>query len=232
MSGYLPSLSDRKDPDPADPMVLDLHSEDAGDVIGALSSETARSIMRALHDDPLTLSELADVVDTSRQNAQYHIKRLQGVDAVRVVDTIYSEKGREMKVYAPAGEPLIFVSDDDQGSRLYDAVRDLFAPVLSIGLVAIAFQLVVDRFDRPAGDHLLAEPTGVPTRSEETVDSIEVYSGYVDGEEVVLDEPIVVDLVGGSQPLWETYPGLVLFGGAAIALLLATAWWNRDALAR
>ncbi|NIU66678.1 MAG: ArsR family transcriptional regulator, partial [Actinobacteria bacterium] len=68
------------------------------------------------------------------QNAQYHLGRLEDAGAVEVVDTVYSEKGREMKVYAPADEPLVVVAGgESETSSLRAAITTLLAGVGAVG---------------------------------------------------------------------------------------------------
>jgi DNA-binding transcriptional ArsR family regulator len=57
-----------------DPRVVGLDSEEADELIAAFPSSTARRILAALHDDPAPSGELADRVDTTLQNAQYHLE--------------------------------------------------------------------------------------------------------------------------------------------------------------
>lgn len=90
--------------------VFDITGEQSEVVFKALSSDTARSIFASLSEEPQTVSDLADRVDTSMQNVQYHIKRLVEADLVEPVDTWYSVKGREMNVYAVTAEELVLQS--------------------------------------------------------------------------------------------------------------------------
>ena len=83
----LPSESDATAAD-ADPRVVGVESDDADDLLSALSSETARHLLGELHDDPAPPGELADRVGTSLQNAQYHLENLQEAGAIEVVDTV------------------------------------------------------------------------------------------------------------------------------------------------
>jgi hypothetical protein len=43
--------------------------------------------------------DIVDDVDTTLQNVHYHLNRLHEAGVIDVVDTAYSEKGREMNVY-------------------------------------------------------------------------------------------------------------------------------------
>lgn len=116
MSGQLPSDTGSDAPrDVGELRVLDLDDEDAERLICSLSSKTARSILSALHDEPATATELSKAVSTSVQNVRHHLTKLQAADLVEVVDTRYSVKGREMKVYAPATDPLVVCVGPDDG---------------------------------------------------------------------------------------------------------------------
>lgn len=129
-----------------DPRVVGLDSEEADDLMQALSSDTARQMLSALHEEPLPPSRLANQVDTTLQNAQYHLERLSEAGAIEVVGTAYSEKGREMDVYAPADKPLvIFAGRDEQASGIRAALRRLVGGLAALLFGAIAIQEVFGR---------------------------------------------------------------------------------------
>lgn len=100
--------------------VVDLDTPEAAELCGVLASETATDILVALSDEPMTASDVAERVETSLQNAHHHLGRLRESELVRVVDTWYSSRGSEMKVYAPVNERLVFaasVSGSDPASE-------------------------------------------------------------------------------------------------------------------
>lgn len=77
------------------------------DVLQTVSSDTAQRILVTLDEEPATASDIAEAIDTSIQNAEYHLDRLCETDLVEPVDTWYSAKGTEMTVYALAAEELL-----------------------------------------------------------------------------------------------------------------------------
>jgi DNA-binding transcriptional ArsR family regulator len=79
---------------------LVLGDEESTAVIESLSPETARRILSALADRPATASDVAERVDTSIQNAHYHLTNLRDANLVTDAGTWYSSKGTEMTVYA------------------------------------------------------------------------------------------------------------------------------------
>lgn len=120
---------------------LFLDSDDAGELISSLSSQTARSILLKLHEDPATASELASHVGTSVQNVRHHLANLTDAGVVQVAETRYSSKGREMNVYAPAEEPLVvFVGNaEDSDEGFVDSLKRFIG---AIGLLATASALI------------------------------------------------------------------------------------------
>ncbi|MFC4356479.1 ArsR/SmtB family transcription factor [Halobium salinum] len=124
----------------AEPRVIGVDSDDADALMSALSSGTARKLLAALHEEPDTASGLADRIDTTLQNVQYHLGKLDDAEVVSVVDTVYSEKGREMKVYAPADRPLVvFAGREADSTGLVPALKRLLGAVgaLAVGSVLV-----------------------------------------------------------------------------------------------
>jgi DNA-binding transcriptional ArsR family regulator len=113
-----------------EPRLVDLDEETADEVFEALASTTTRKIFLELHNQPQTASDLADVTDTSVQNVQYHLEKLTEADLVDVVDTWYSERGSEMKVYAPTDDSLVLFAGRDKQSAFRRLVNR-FAGVLA-----------------------------------------------------------------------------------------------------
>ena len=111
VSALLPQKPPVERPE-ADSQVVSLGDDDSDAVFSVLSSTVARRVLAELYREPATQSELADRVDTSIQNVSYHLGNLADAGLVDVVDEWYSEKGREMDVYAPAGSPLVLVVGD------------------------------------------------------------------------------------------------------------------------
>jgi DNA-binding transcriptional ArsR family regulator len=116
MSSIFP-LRDTVRPDESrEPRLVDLDEETADEVFETLAASTTREIFLGLHKEPQTASDLAELTDTSVQNAQYHLEKLQDADLVSVVDTWYSERGSEMQVYAPDDESLVLYAGRNKQS--------------------------------------------------------------------------------------------------------------------
>lgn len=156
MSGLLPTGTRASSEQNGEPRTLWLDSDDTGELLSSLSSETARAILTELHDEPRTASEIASRVDTSLQNVRHHLSNLEQAGVVRIADTRYSEKGREMSVYAPSEEPLVvFVGSEERKHTFLDSLRGLVSVVGALGLVSLLVQwFVTPTIDRSVSGQL------------------------------------------------------------------------------
>ena len=228
MSRLLPSISDAT-PENREPRVVGVDDDDADALIAALGSETAREILTHLHDQPATKSELADAVDTSLQNVQYHLSKLDGANLVDVVDTTYSEKGRKMDVYAAADEPLVLFAGGSAESRgIKSALMRLLGGYGVIGLAAVAAQRLLSVADPTARVTTTTDGAGGAAAGADGSDgaSIESASDAGGGDIDGTVEYVVDPLADYAVSLVE--PGLVFFIGAAVVFTLAWAYWYRS----
>ena len=140
MSSLLPlkptpsSASDRG----LEPKLVGLEDESADQILSAVSSTTARRILTQIYEEPTTASDMAAEIDSSVQNISYHLDRLQDAELVEVVETWYSEQGREMDVYAPTNSALVlFAGAERTTPSLTTALRRVFSAVGIVGVVSI-----------------------------------------------------------------------------------------------
>ncbi len=219
MSGLLPSPSDAEPPD-GEPRVIGVDESDAEDLLSALSADTARSLLAEVHDDPGTPSELADRADTSLQNAQYHIEKLSDADLIEVIDTRYSEKGREMNVYGARDAPVVlFAGSDEHGQDVRTALTSL---VGGIGAVTIGALVVQQWLGRGIGAMFGLGGGGTPT-AETGSDNGAMVAQEANVTTTVAEraaEPF--ELSGAAEQAAGLPPGLLFFVGGILALAVMT----------
>jgi DNA-binding transcriptional ArsR family regulator len=197
------------------PRILNIRDDDATDVLGALSSETARDILSTLYDEPTTASELADAVDTSIQNTRYHLEKLQEAELIEPVDTWYSSRGTEMTVYAPTNEPLVLAAGPPDRTS---AIKDVLSNVIgALGILAIV-SLILDRgiryfFDPPTvgGTTENTEQVGTMT----TADQAPQTTPETAPPDWGLFELLTIDVT----------PGVLIFAGGLVLLGFVVIWW-------
>ncbi|WP_267641440.1 ArsR/SmtB family transcription factor [Haloarchaeobius amylolyticus] len=228
MADLLPSTPDTSAADDAEPRVIGLDSDDADDLIGALSSSTARKLLTALHDEPATPSQLADTVDTSLQNTQYHLEKLEDADIIEVVDTAYSAKGREMKVYAPSNQPLVvFAGSEENSTGLKAALSRLLG---AFGLLAIGAAAVQEFL----GDGLAAffgggrGPTGSPAPGPSTQPVAGNANNTTNATTTAVETTTQAASTAADTAAAAVSPGLAFFLGGAIVLVAGFAYWYTE----
>jgi DNA-binding transcriptional ArsR family regulator len=151
---YFPTAPEPPSDDESTARVLEFGTECADDALQTLSSRTAQEIVSVLQDGPITANDIADDVDTTLQNVHYHLNRLHEAGVVDVVDTAYSEKGREMDVYAVSGSPLVIVAgEDDDRKTVVELLSELTGGIGILAGVAVGVQ------------QLLGSNGSVPTRT-------------------------------------------------------------------
>jgi len=194
------------------PRLVDLADDAADDVFAALSSGTARTILAELHESPQAASDLAEVTDTSVQNVQYHLENLGDVDLVEVVDTWYSERGTEMKVYAPTDDALVLFAGSQDRTTLKDL---LFRALAGVGLLAPATALVWLAADRLLGDPAgsTPEPAGGGGGGGIGIQTVEEGAGAAAG-------------AAGTDPALVA-AGAFLLGGLVVLTVALGLWYRR-----
>jgi DNA-binding transcriptional ArsR family regulator len=235
MVDILPSTPDA-DPDP-EPRVLGVDSDEAGETLAALSSETARGMLREFHDEPTTPSGIADRMDLSLQNAQYHIGNLEEAGLIEPIDTVYSEKGREMTVYGPADAPLIvYAGTEDDTTGLKAALSRLVGAVAALGLASVLVQSYFGELPLPFGRTGGAEDydTGAQATATEVATETESGMGIAQTTSTPTPTPQATstpapETVRAAEDALALPPGLLFFlGGVTVLVGVAAVWWLRN----
>ena len=195
-----------------EPRVLDLDSDEADQVFSVLSADTARRILGELYEEPRTASALARELDTSLQNVDYHLGNLRDADLVEIVDTWYSEKGREMKVYAPADDAMVLFAGRSPIQRVRSLITQVLGVVLLIGVVGLTLRASIERLFAP--EPMTDDADAPSLDAAEGDENLESLSRSTEMAEPTLETlPLVMD------------PALLFFLGGLFALLVVGTWW-------
>lgn len=120
-------------------VVLDPTDERAQKVGKAIASPLASDILERFSQGPMTLSSVSETLHVPINTAKYHIDNLLDADLLEVVNTKYSVKGREVKVYGLKNQILIVAP------RRMDikSVLMQYAPALSIiGAISVVLAIL------------------------------------------------------------------------------------------
>lgn len=131
-----------------DPSVVYLDDKRTQELVSVLATDSAFEIFHRLTRAPEAPSELASEMDVTVQNVLHHLEKLERVGLVEVVDTCYSDKGREMDVYAAVPDPTVVVlGSEDDHSQLRNAVRQIGSAVGAPAVFILLWQAFSDAVD-------------------------------------------------------------------------------------
>ena len=120
-------------------VVLQPGDERAQKIARAMASQTANAIIQEFRSGPMTSSEVARKMKIPITTAAYHIDNLLEAGLLEVVNTRWSEKGREVKVYGLANQVLIIAPPESDLRSVLRKYATLFGVVVlaSLGLWGI-----------------------------------------------------------------------------------------------
>lgn len=234
MSSIFPLRQTVSNDEQGGPRLVDLDEETADEVFEALSARTTRQIFLSLHEQPQTASDLAEETDTSVQNVQYHLKKLQDVELIEDVDTWYSERGSEMNVYAPRDESLVlFAGRDKQRSfrSLFNKIGGIASVLVPGSLLAgwVASRGQTDAQEPTVDDLAAGGGAGVDTESVDVPEGGAELTTNNSGNEVgIATEDTGSDVILDSADLNETE--VILTDGGSDAPVLITDGGNATEL--
>ena len=109
--------------------------EESKAITQTISNDTAMRILDLLAETPLSTSAIAKRLDIPLTTAQYNMEKLIEAGLAKVDKTKYSEKGREVKLYAPARRFIVIVPEKTTGQAVIEALKK-YLVMVPIALVA------------------------------------------------------------------------------------------------
>jgi len=103
-------------------LVLPLTGE-AKKVTQVISNDTARDVLEALAARSRSASELAADLKVPLTTVQYNLERLIEVGLIKVENIRYSEKGKQVKVYAPVRRLIVVVPERTSQKDVMEALK-------------------------------------------------------------------------------------------------------------
>lgn len=160
----------------------------------ALGSTKARRIFNLLQSETLPPPDIASELDLSSQTVHYHLGRLVDADLVSVVGQGYSEKGKEMDIYAADHDPLVVASTSGSGTDIRQNLTEYITAGMAFTLLSILIGFTVDFFWVPGS----SESTGLEPASVDLPGPDVLESAGVAGLSIL---PLLVFIAGGVTAL-------------------------------
>ncbi|MCX9025650.1 MAG: helix-turn-helix domain-containing protein [Candidatus Methanoperedens sp.] len=121
--------------------------EESKKITQVISNDTARQIIELLADAPLSANDIAQRLQAPLTTITYNLENLESVGLIKVEKIKYSEKGREVKIFAPVRKLIILVPEKTDRN----SVADILRKYLGIILTALFASSLIELFMRNGG---------------------------------------------------------------------------------
>ncbi|WMW23941.1 helix-turn-helix domain-containing protein [Methanolobus sediminis] len=92
-------------------------SEDSKKITQLLSNEKAMKMLEILADRPMSASDVAEKLDLPLTTVKYNLDGLVEADLIKVKETKWSRKGREVKIYEPVHKLIVVAPGSMKNDR-------------------------------------------------------------------------------------------------------------------
>lgn len=116
--------------------------EESKKITQVISNDTARQIIELLADAPLSASDIAERLQAPLTTITYNLENLESVGLVKVERIKYSEKGREVKIYAPVRKLIVVVPEKTDKKSVADVIRKYLGVILAAVLASSAIEFL------------------------------------------------------------------------------------------
>ena len=123
--------------------------EESKKITQVISNDTARKIIELLADAPLSASDIAERLATPLTTIVYNLENLESVGLIRIDKIKYSEKGREVKIYAPVRKLIVVVPEKTDRKSITDILRKYVGVVLAAVLASSIIEFLLFRAGAP-----------------------------------------------------------------------------------
>jgi predicted transcriptional regulator len=108
-----------------------------------IANDTARQILELLAEGAMSTSAIAKRLEIPLTTAQYNVEKLIEAKLVVVEKTKYSEKGREVKLYAPARRMIVLVPANTSRQAVMDVLKKYLVLLPLAGFAALMIELAM-----------------------------------------------------------------------------------------
>jgi len=182
---------------PENVIVLEPGDERAQKIAKAMASQTASDILRILSDSPKSLTEITEQLTLPLTTAKYHVENLLDAGLLRITDTKYSIKGREVKIYSLSDQLFIVAPDRSNVRSILLKYASLFG-IVALGTVVIALILPIISSTNMVGAGAFPTVASVPApdqRESGVMAAKMAYNGL--GTSASVTDPVLAFFIGG-----------------------------------
>ncbi|HVP96049.1 helix-turn-helix domain-containing protein [Methanoregula sp.] len=193
-------------------VVLEPGDEQAQKIAKAMSSPTANDILAILAAGTRSLSDITEQLNIPLTTVKYHVENLLDAGLIKISETRYSIKGREVKMYALTDRLLIVAPKRTNVRDLLLKYSSLFGFVIAGTLAIIGLSPLLSLQEAPAAAPRMMA-AGMATE------------GGMNAAKAVSDNTAAIPAAGALDPAVAFFLGGVL---VIIVLLCYEAWlWKK-----
>jgi DNA-binding transcriptional ArsR family regulator len=183
-------------------VVLEHGSLEAQKVAKAMSSPTSADLFNALTGNPQSATALAERTGLPLTTVKYHLENMLSAGLVEISNTRWSEKGREMKIYAVKDQVVVFAPRKTVDLKGIAERYGTMAGVIAIGCsLVIAIPQMLNR---------LTFEAGVPIRTSDTAEMFAIKTAAGPVAEGISWMPLVHNVVQGFLVISLTVLALMM----------------------
>ncbi len=119
--------------------------EESKKITQVISNDTAREVIELLADAPLSASDIAERLKIPLTTVAYNLENLENVGLVRIEKIKYSEKGREVKIYAPVKKLIVVVPEKTDRKSVAQVLRKYMGTILAAFVVSGFIEFLLRR---------------------------------------------------------------------------------------
>ncbi|MEM2924221.1 MAG: winged helix-turn-helix domain-containing protein [Methanocellales archaeon] len=108
-----------------------------------ISNETAMKILELLAESSLSTSQISELLNLPITTVQYNIDNLMNIGLIKIDRVKYSEKGREVKIYAPRQKLIVLVPEKTDSSNVLDILKKYIALLFFALVSASAIEFLI-----------------------------------------------------------------------------------------
>lgn len=124
--------------------------EESKKLTQVISNDTARQIIELLADAPLSASDISVRLHVPLTTIIYNLENLESVGLARVERIKYSEKGREVKIYAPVRKLIVVVPEKIDRKSIAEMIKKYLGIILAATMASGLIEFFTRYYEREA----------------------------------------------------------------------------------
>jgi len=126
-------------------LVLPLGDE-SKKITQVITNDTARQIMELLAEHSMSASDIAKQLDVPLTTIKYNLENLVDVGLAKIERIKYSEKGRQVKVYAPVRKLIVVVPEKLGSASITEILKKYLGVILTAVFASGFIELLTSKF--------------------------------------------------------------------------------------